>query len=194
MTQVEFKVSITLKPDAAGIIFPQGNSYSFNDDGADEVVFIVSTNPGEPAQPLNKIASTGELSRFTLALKSALAGTDSIPVLIFDEIDIGIGGRSGDIIGKKLWLLGRTHQVICVTHLPQIAAFADAHFGVRKVASGDRTLSVLETFVGDSGIRELAAMLSGSQFTETAIKNAEELKLSADGWKNKEIIEPKRLI
>ena len=162
---------------------PELSSVAFTDDGADLVEFMVSTNPGEPAQPLARIASTGELSRFTLALKGALSEADSIPVLIFDEIDIGIGGRSGDIIGKKLWLLGRTHQVICVTHLPQIAAFADSHFGVRKTASGDRTLTVLETLAGDSRVRELAAMLSGSQFTDTSLQNAAELARGAEGWK-----------
>ena len=132
MAQVEFDVSISREQSPDGIPFPDGVSYRFDSSGADEVVFIASTNPGEPMKPLDRIASTGEISRFMLALKSALAEADTIPVLIFDEIDIGVGGRSGEVIGRKLWTLSRNHQVICVTHLPQIAAFADAHFNVSK--------------------------------------------------------------
>ena len=102
MSQVEFEVAISQQPSQEGIPFPGGESYAFNNEGADTVEFMVSTNPGEPIKPLTKIVSTGELSRFTLALKGALSEADNIPVLIFDEIDIGVGGRSGEIIGKKL--------------------------------------------------------------------------------------------
>ena len=119
MSQVEFEVSVTQEQGQEGIPFPGGETYAFNDDGVDTVEFMVSTNPGEPLKPLAKIASTGEISRFTLALKGALSEADNTPVLIFDEIDIGVGGRSGEIIGKKLWALARNHQVICVTHLPR---------------------------------------------------------------------------
>ena len=136
MPQVEFEISISQQRAQEGIPFPDGESYAFSNEGADTVEFIASTNPGEPLKPLARIASTGELSRFTLALKGALSEADNIPVLIFDEIDIGIGGRSGEIIGKKLSTLAKNHQVVCVTHLPQIAAFADAHFSVHKEALG----------------------------------------------------------
>ena len=183
MPQVEFGVSINQQPDREGIPFPDGESYAFSDDGADTVEFMASTNPGEPVKPLARIASTGEISRFTLALKGALSEADNIPVLIFDEIDIGIGGRSGEIIGKKLWILGQNRQVVCVTHLPQIAAFADAHFSVHKVASGERTLSMLEDLEDESRIRELAIMLAGPQYTKTARNNACELIHKADTWK-----------
>ena len=131
-----------------------------------------------------KIASTGEISRFTLALKSVLSETDIVPVLIFDEIDIGVGGRSGDIIGKKLWALSRNHQVICVTHLPQIAVYADDHFYVHKETRGDRTTSVLECLDEGMVIDELAVMLGGKKHGETARLNARELVENASrNWK-----------
>jgi len=104
-------------------------------------------------------------------------------VLIFDEIDIGVGGRSGEIIGKKLWALARNHQVICVTHLPQIAVFADAHYGIHKEAVGERTLSMLETLEDEHRIKELAAMLGGRQYSETSLDNARELIQKAESWK-----------
>jgi DNA repair protein RecN (Recombination protein N) len=144
---------------------------------------MASTNPGEPLKPLAKIASTGELSRFTLALKGALSEADHTPVLIFDEIDIGVGGRSGEIIGRKLSSLSRSHQVVCVTHLPQIAAFADAHFSVHKEMAGTRTLSRLEPLGDDARLKELAVMLAGAQYTENALTSARELRNKADNWK-----------
>jgi DNA repair protein RecN (Recombination protein N) len=144
---------------------------------------MASTNPGEPLKPLDKIASTGEISRFLLALKSALAEADTIPVLIFDEIDIGIGGRSGEVIGRKLWGLSRHHQVICVTHLPQIAAFADAQFRVSKQSAGERTVSNIETVRGEARCQELAAMITGARYTKAALAAAQELIEKAEDWK-----------
>ena len=183
MSQVEFEVSITRAPSEEGIPLPGGEVCAFHNDGIDIVEFMAATNPGEPLKPLAGIASTGEISRFLLALKGALSTTDRVPVLVFDEIDVGVGGRSGDIIGKKLWNLARDRQVICVTHLPQIAAFADAHFSVAKEVSGDRTTSRLETLNGDLRVRELAAMLAGPQYTGTALRGARELIQKADTWK-----------
>jgi DNA repair protein RecN (Recombination protein N) len=183
MSQMRFEVSITRALSAEGIQGRDGTSYAFTDDGLDNVEFMVSTNPGEPLKPLAKIASTGEISRFTLALKSVISETDTIPVLIFDEIDIGIGGRSGDIIGKKLWALSRSHQVICVTHLPQIAVYADAHFCVQKESSGGRTTSTLQILDELPRTDELAAMLAGKNYSETAKQNARELLQSAARWK-----------
>jgi DNA repair protein RecN (Recombination protein N) len=132
---------------------------------------------------LAKIASTGEISRFALALKSALAGADNIPVLIFDEIDIGVGGRSGEVIGKKLWNLARERQVICVTHLPQIAAYADSHYNVYKNFAGSRTLSRLNAIDGESRLREIAAMLAGPNYSETSLEDAREMIERAELWK-----------
>ena len=182
MPQVEFQVAISQEKDEDGVPLPNG-LYGFTNEGVDIVEFMASTNPGEPIKPLTKIASTGELSRFTLALKGALSETDHIPVLIFDEIDIGVGGRSGEIIGKKLSSLAHNHQVVCVTHLPQIAAFADAHFIVHKELAGGRTLSMLESLEDEARLKELAIMLGGAHYTETALTNAHELKHKADNWK-----------
>jgi DNA repair protein RecN (Recombination protein N) len=182
MPQVEFQVSLSREKDEDGIPLPDG-SYAFTNEGVDRVEFMASTNPGEPLKPLAKIASTGELSRFTLALKEALTEADHIPVLIFDEIDIGVGGRSGEIIGRKLSSLARNHQVVCVTHLPQIAAFADAHFSVHKELAGERTLSMLESLEDEARLKELAIMLAGAQYSQTALTNARELRHKAESWK-----------
>jgi DNA repair protein RecN (Recombination protein N) len=175
MGRVDFIVAMAQKPAPDGLPLPDGQTYNFNSSGVDDVAFLASTNPGEPAKALDRIASTGEISRFMLALKSALAEADTIPILIFDEIDIGIGGRSGEVIGRKLWQLSRHHQVICVTHLPQIAAFADAQFRVTKQASGQRTASTIETLDRETRIQELAAMIGGPKYTASALNAAREL-------------------
>jgi DNA repair protein RecN (Recombination protein N) len=185
MGQVEFDVAISREPSAEGIPLPDGEFYKFGSSGVDEIVFMASTNPGEPLKPLDRIASTGEISRFLLALKGALAGADTIPVLIFDEIDIGIGGRSGEVIGRKLWNLARHHQVICVTHLPQIAAFADAHFSVSKQATGERTVSTIVSLQGESLVNELAVMIGGPRYTTTSLNTARELIETAGAWKRR---------
>jgi DNA repair protein RecN (Recombination protein N) len=183
MSQVEFEVSITREEAEEGIPLPDGKTYAFNNEGVDVVEFMASTNPGEPVKPITKIASTGEISRFTLALKGALSEVDNIPVLIFDEIDIGVGGRSGEIIGKKLWTLARNRQVICVTHLPQVAAFADAHYNVHKYESGARTVSMLQTLEGESRTQEIAVMLAGPQYTEVSLSDARAVMQKAENWK-----------
>ncbi len=185
MAHVEFEVSIRQTASEEGIPLPGGGTVAFNNDGIDIVEFMVATNPGEPMKPLAAIASTGEISRFMLALKGALAGADRVPVLVFDEIDIGVGGRSGDIIGKKLWRLARDRQVICVTHLPQIAAFADVHFNVSKEVSGERAASRLQALQDEVRLREIASMLAGPHYTETALRNARELIQKADSWKER---------
>jgi DNA repair protein RecN (Recombination protein N) len=183
MGRVDFDIAITQETSPDGIPFADGEKYKFSASGADDIVFRASTNPGEPLKPLDKIASTGEISRFLLALKSALAEADTIPVLIFDEIDIGIGGRSGEVIGKKLWNLARHHQVICVTHLPQIAAFADAQYRVSKKTIGDRTVSTIEPVRGEGRFKELAVMIAGARYTATALTTARELIEKAENWK-----------
>jgi DNA repair protein RecN (Recombination protein N) len=183
MPQVTFRVPVSRESAEDGLPFPDGENYAFGNDGADNVEFVVSTNPGEPPRPLAKIASTGEMSRFMLGLKGVLSAADNVPVLVFDEIDIGVGGRSGEVVGRKLWTLARTHQTICVTHLPQIAAFADAHFRVRKEISGERTMSRLETLEGEARTEELAAMLAGPEPTPASLENANELIERAASWK-----------
>jgi DNA repair protein RecN (Recombination protein N) len=181
--QVDFRVSVIQQATEDGIPLPDGRVCSFSSDGIDTVEFMVSTNPGEPLKPLVKIASTGEISRFTLALKSALSRADRTPLLIFDEIDIGIGGRSGEMVGKKLWALARDHQVICVTHLPQVAAFADAHYKVEKLEAGSRTVSLLQLLDGDERLGELAAMLAGPDYTEVSLQDARGILGRAASWK-----------
>jgi len=183
MARVEFSISVTQESSPEGIPFPDGKCYKFGASGVDDVVFMASTNPGEPAKALDRIASTGEISRFMLALKSALAEADTIPVLIFDEIDIGIGGRSGEVIGRKLWKLSRHHQVICVTHLPQIAAFADAQYRVSKQSTSGRTVSTIEALQGEARFKELAVMIGGPRYTANALNAARELIERAETWK-----------
>lgn len=183
MSGVIFDISINQSPSQDGLLYPDGNCYAFNRDGADMVEFRTSTNPGEPLKPLEIIASTGEMSRFMLALKSALAEADRIPVLIFDEIDIGVGGRSGDVVGKKLWRLACGRQAICVTHLPQIGAFADSHFSVQKIATGERTMSIIEKLDDNEHLNEMAVMLAGPNYTEATRQSASELIKEAVLWK-----------
>ena len=183
MSGVDFKVSFSKEQSPDGVPLPDGELYRFTPSGVDIVEFITSTNPGEPLKPLARIASTGEISRFMLALKCALAEADTIPVLIFDEIDIGIGGRSGEIVGRKLYELSKTHQVICVTHLPQIAAFADAHYSVTKKSEGDRTTSRIESLDNESRLNELALMIGGPNYTDSSVDTAKELIKKANDWK-----------
>jgi DNA repair protein RecN (Recombination protein N) len=183
MPLVKFEVCITRNESEEGIPFPDANLYAFTKEGVDIVELEASTNPGEPLKPLAVIASTGEISRFMLALKSALAEADNTPVLIFDEIDIGVGGRSGEIVGKKLWNIARDRQAICITHLPQIAVLADSHYSVHKKTTGNRTTSIIEMLHGDARIKEITVMLSGLQHTEIALENAKELIEKAVGWK-----------
>ncbi len=144
---------------------PVGNArYAFDATGIDRVEFLISPNPGEPLRPLVKIASGGETSRLMLALKSVLAAGDAVPTLIFDEIDQGIGGRVGEIVGRKLWGLtvanGHVdHQVICITHLPQIATYGDAHYNVSKRLVGDRTSTLIRPIDGEERVAEISTML-----------------------------------
>lgn len=180
---VEFQVAVTRELSPGGILFPDGNEYACTADGADAVEFMVSTNPGEPLGPLARIASTGEMSRFTLALKGALSHADGTPVLVFDEIDIGVGGRSGEVIGQKMWDLARRRQVICVTHLAQVAVYADAHFKVTKDIFEDRTVSSLKMLGDEERVEELAVMLGGPQRSRASMVHAAELLKKVESWK-----------
>ena len=145
----------------------------------DKVEFLIAPNPGEGLKPLVKIASGGETSRLMLALKNVLANEDQIPTLIFDEIDQGIGGRVGSIVGKKLWQLARHHQVFCVTHLPQLAGFGDHHYNVAKDVSEGRTTTRVTRLDGQDRITELAQMLGNS--SEVNLRSAEELLIQVRG-------------
>ena len=154
---------------------------AFNRTGIDSVEFLISLNPGEPPRPLARIASGGEASRLMLAIKTILSTADQIPILVFDEIDAGIGGRVGSILGQKLWDLSRNHQVLCVTHLPQIACYADHHAQVTKLPSHDRAVTSVEVLDGEARVTELSQMLgSHSGATRT---NALEMLQQANSWK-----------
>jgi DNA repair protein RecN (Recombination protein N) len=149
--------------------------------GFDEVVYLISTNPGEPLRRLEHIASGGELSRVMLALKvSVEAGqgkkkTGAQRTLVFDEIDTGIGGRAAEAVGKKLKALSRANQVLCVTHLPQIATFADHHYLIEKKTSAERTRTSVRLITSEERTEEVARMLSGAKLTETSRKHAEQM-------------------
>ncbi len=149
-------------------------------NGQDRVEFFVSANPGEDCKPIVKVASGGELSRIMLALKSVIADKDRIDVLVFDEIDIGISGRIAEAVGRKIKKLSKSHQIICVTHLPQIAGFADKHFSVRKEIKNGETFAFLQELDYESRIQELAYLLGGEKITGAALKNARELIESSE--------------
>lgn len=160
-----------------------GDAVAFDASGADQVVYRLAPNPGEPARPLARIASGGELSRVALAIKQVLAEADQTPVLIFDEVDSGIGGRSADPVGRSLWALARRHQVLCVTHLPQIAAHADAHYRIAKRERDGRTVTEVERLDREGRIVELAQMLGGEAGGATGLASARELLDRAEAWR-----------
>lgn len=154
-------------------------SGQFGSNGFDDAQFMISTNPGQPLQPLGEVASGGELSRIMLAVKAVLADTDQIPTLIFDEIDTGISGKTAACVSEKLALIGQTHQVLCITHLPQIASMADNHFMIEKDVIDQKTCTTISCLEGEDSIKELARLLGGVQITEAVLQNARELKAMA---------------
>ena len=147
-----------------------------NANGMDDAEFLISTNPGEPLKPLAKVASGGELSRIMLAMKAVLAKNDSIGTLIFDEIDAGISGRTAQMVSEKMNVIGKSHQVICITHLPQIAAMADVHFLIEKSVVGENTVSRIRPLEKEESVAELARMIGGVAITDTVLKSALEMK------------------
>jgi len=159
MAAAKFEADFQIKSASDGIPLDDGGRAAFDQTGYDRVEFMIAPNPGEGLKPLAKIASGGETSRLMLALKNVLARADQIPSLIFDEIDQGIGGRVGLVVGQKLWNLARSHQVFCVTHLPQLAAFGDQHYQVQKVVNEGRTLTRVTLLSAESRLLELAQML-----------------------------------
>ncbi|HEU4919599.1 MAG TPA: DNA repair protein RecN [Candidatus Limnocylindrales bacterium] len=160
-----------------------GDALVFDGSGIDEVVYRLAPNPGEPPRPLARIASGGELSRVALAIKQVLAAADETPTLVFDEVDTGIGGRSADPIGRSLWALAQRHQVLCVTHLPQIAAHADAHFVIAKREREGRTVTEVTALDREGRIVELAQMLGGAGVGTAALASARELLDRAEAWR-----------
>ncbi len=178
MDGAQFQVSFSHRPDEKGLQIASGDRVAFTELGIDTVEFLIAPNQGEGFKPLVKIASGGETARLMLALKNVLISADTIPTLIFDEIDQGIGGRIGFIVGEKLWRLARGHQVLCVTHLPQLAAFGDLHYHVEKASTmDDRTITKVRRIKGDQRREELAAMLGG--IGEANLEAAKELQKAA---------------
>jgi len=184
MSHTRFQVDFKQKPAPDGVPVPDGRRLAFDANGLEKVEFLIAPNPGEGFKPLAKIASGGETSRLMLAIKHVLANADQIPTLIFDEIDQGIGGRVGQVVGSKLWLLAQRHQVLCVTHLPQLAAFGDQHFHVEKRVVADRTITQVFPLEGERRQVELAQMLG--EVSEGTLQSAREIlqsvaKLTAAG-------------
>lgn len=159
------------------IEFKKLNGFTAN--GRDEIEFMISTNKGEPLRPLAKIASGGELSRIMLGIKTILASKDRIDTLIFDEIDTGISGRTAQMVAERMKEISKVHQIICITHLPQIASMADTHFLIEKNVIKNETLTDISELNYDNSIEELARMLSGSEVTKAVVDNAKEMKLFA---------------
>ena len=169
--QAEFKVS-----------FEEAETVSAN--GKDKIVFMISTNPGEKLRPLSAVASGGELSRIMLAIKTISAKRDAINTLIFDEIDSGISGKTAWKVSEKLGRLSHSHQIICITHLPQIAAMADSHYCIEKSGQDGKTVTQIKALNENGALNEIARLLGGDSITEVVLENARELKLQAQNAKN----------
>ena len=164
------------------IHFERAASYSA--DGVDDVEYQISTNPGEPMKSLGKVVSGGELSRIMLAIKTLLADKDEVGTLIFDEIDTGISGRTAQKVSEKMARIGRKRQVLCITHLPQIASMADCHFVITKNFDGQETVTKIEKLNQEDSVRELARLLGGAEITDKVLESANEMKLLAQKQKN----------
>jgi len=182
MQRTRFEVNLERVPQPEGV-YVGDETFGCDENGIDQVEFLISPNPGEPLKPMVKIASGGETSRLMLALKTVLAMADETPTLIFDEIDQGIGGRVGGVVGRKLWGLAHRaeHQVLCVTHLAQIAAFGDSHYQVSKRIQGQRTMTDLEHLEGNLRVEELAQMMGA--LSEATRLSASELLTDAGAYK-----------
>jgi DNA repair protein RecN (Recombination protein N) len=173
MSGAHFKVAFETRLHADGVPLDDGRRVAFDAHGLETVEFLVAPNPGEGLKPLVKIASGGETSRLMLAIKNVLARADQVPTLIFDEIDQGIGGRVGSVVGRKLWELARQHQVLCVTHLPQLAAFGEQHLQVQKLVLEGRTVTQVESLSGERRLLELAQMMG--EVSDGTRQSAQEL-------------------
>ncbi len=173
MANARFEVSMGTRMDEEGLPLADGTRAAFDANGYDRVEFLVETNPGEGFKSLVKVASGGETSRLMLALKNVLAKADQVPTLIFDEIDQGIGGRVGMVVGEKLWNLSSQHQVMCITHLPQLAAYGEQHYKVTKAQVDGRTITEVIPLTGTDRREELAQMLG--PVSEGTLHSADEI-------------------
>lgn len=175
MEKVKFRVNFSYETDDNSFINYKGKPVKLFPEGIGRTEFFFSPNIGEDLKPLSKIASGGELSRVMLSIKNILTAKDSIPILIFDEVDTGIGGGVADVVGEKLKKVSRNRQVFCITHLPQIASCADAHFQITKIISSDRTAVSIKELVGKDRVNEIARMSGGRVITEATRRHAEEM-------------------
>jgi DNA repair protein RecN (Recombination protein N) len=173
MEAASFEVHFNTREDPKGIEVPEKGRVAFDSNGFESVEFFVAPNPGEGMKPLVKIASGGETARLMLALKNVLAKADVTPTLIFDEIDQGIGGRVGSVVGQKLWNLGRQHQVLCITHLAQLAGYGEQHIKVDKKIEGGRTTTTVKVLKDNDRLMELAQMLG--EVSEGTLQSANEI-------------------
>ncbi len=174
MENAEFQTAVNPIPDQNGFIQIDGNRYAIRESGIDRVEFLIAPNVGSELRPLAKIASGGEISRVMLALKTVLIQVDNIPTVLFDEIDSGIGGKVADVVGRKLKQLSEAAQVICITHLPQIARYADRHFLVEKEVVGEKTMISAKPLSEQERVTEIARMHGGEE-TEVGLAHAREL-------------------
>jgi len=179
MPKIRFKVEFSQIENEKGIYFQNGKHYSGDENGVDEIEFYISPNPGEEFKPLMKIASGGEISRIMLALKNILAESDHIPLLIFDEIDAGVSGQIALAVGKSIQNLASTHQIICITHLPQIASFGDSHYRVEKYVENSRTFTRVITLDAENRVKEIASLMGGKTLSEEILQSARQLMQEA---------------
>ena len=175
MEQTTFKVELTSSADPEGLVEHEGERWHADEHGMETVEFYISANPGETPRPLARIASGGEISRIMLVLKEVIADKDTVSTLVFDEIDTGISGRVAATVGKKLHSLSASHQLIAITHLPQIASVGQRHFSVRKRQHADRTLTEVHQLDQEARTEEIAYLLAGEQISDTARRHAREM-------------------
>jgi DNA repair protein RecN (Recombination protein N) len=176
MSKTSFSVAMEATPaDEKTDPHLTAENHIISENGIDRAMFLIAPNVGEALKPLASIASGGELSRVILALKALLAKTDSVETVVFDEVDAGIGGGVAEVVGKKLADLSNHHQVICITHLPQIAKFADQHFRISKRVSAGRTRTSINLLDAEERYQEIARMLGGEKITQTTLAHAREL-------------------
>ena len=184
MPNVKFYVQLGQRPDPTGVFVGTSDQrVAFDRTGVDMIEFMLSPNPGEPLKPLAKIASGGESARLLLAMKSILSRVDSVPTLVFDEVDVGVGGRAGNVVGEKLWGISDAHQVLCITHLPQVASFGDTHFAISKQVINERTKTDVTQLSEHERIEELAMMLDGIPISDASRRSAAEMLERAASYK-----------
>lgn len=175
MPAIRYQVRFDLREESSGIYTKDGKAYFGDEFGFDQMEFFISPNPGEDFKPLNKIASGGEISRIMLALKNILAEIDEIPSLVFDEVDSGVSGRIAQAVGRSISDLAKSHQILCITHLAQIASQGDSHYAVEKFVEGDRTFTQITALDEPQRIEAIARLMGGETITETVRESARQL-------------------